>query len=168
MKLILFRHGLAVDREWALAQKMDDAKRPLTEKGREKTEKVARVLREWDESYDLIVTSPLLRAQQTTDILKSQLKVKRNAECSELVPSAPPEAFAQWLKGHAVNMTSVIAVGHEPQLSLFASWALTRQPVSFIELKKSGMICLEIESFERFAPGTAELSWLVSPKLLLK
>ena len=44
MKLILFRHGLALDRDLSLARKLEDALRPLTEKGREKTKKMARHL----------------------------------------------------------------------------------------------------------------------------
>jgi phosphohistidine phosphatase len=168
MKLILFRHGIALDRELAVLQKMDDSKRPLTDKGREKTEKMARILKEWDERLDVIVSSPLVRAQQTAQILFQTLKVKDFFECPELVPSAPPQAFAQWLKSHAGNATSVLAVGHEPQLSVFASWALSGQQASFLEFKKSGMLCLEVETFEQFRPGSAELAWLVQPKLLLK
>lgn len=168
MKLVLFRHGTALDRELAVLQKMDDSKRPLTDKGRERTEKMAKILKDWNENFDFIVSSPLTRALQTAEILNNHLKIKNLFESPELVPSAPPQAFAQWLRTHSQNSTSILAVGHEPQLSVFASWALSTQLSSFIDLKKSGMIRLEIESFEQFKAGSAELSWLVQPKLLLK
>lgn len=168
MKLILFRHGIAIDRELAILKKIEDAKRPLTDKGREKTDKMAKILKEWDEEIDLIVSSPLLRAQQTAEILAQLLKAKEFKTCAELVPSAPPQAFAQWLKQQSKSATSILAVGHEPQLSVFASWALAKQPESFIGLKKSGMLCLELNSFEEVHPKSAQLSWLVQPKLFSK
>lgn len=168
MKLVLFRHGTALDRELAVLQKIDDSKRPLTDKGRERTEKMAKILKEWGESFDFIVTSPLARAYQTAEILNRHLKCKNLFESPELVPSAPPQAFTQWLRSHSRNATAVLAVGHEPQLSVFASWALSGQLSSFIDLKKSGVLSLEVESFEQFKPGVAELSWLLQPKQLLK
>lgn len=166
MKLILFRHGLAMDREMALAQKMDDYRRPLTPKGRDKTEKMAKLLKSFDFEIDLLVSSPLVRALQTAEILFPVVKSKDIFECAELVPSAPPQAFAQWLKIHSNNATCIVAVGHEPQLSAFASWALAGATHSFIELKKSGMICLEFESFEDISMKSAELLWVLAPKLL--
>ncbi|MEZ0391061.1 MAG: phosphohistidine phosphatase SixA [Pseudobdellovibrionaceae bacterium] len=166
MKLILFRHGTAIDREEAIQMKMEDSKRPLTEKGREKTEKMAKLLKSFEENIDGIITSPLIRAQQTAEILTKNLKIEKIQESAELVPSAPPQAFAQWLKTHAGNSTCLIAVGHEPQLSVFASWALGGQAETFIDLKKSGMLALEFASFDEITPKSAELLWLLQPRLL--
>lgn len=168
MRLVLFRHGTAMDRELALQQNVEDWRRPLTEKGRERTEKMAKALKDWDLSFDLLVSSPLKRAQQTADILQNTIGIGERFESSELVPSAPPQAFTKWLAGHSQNAVSVLAVGHEPQLSVFASWALAAQMATFIDLKKSGAICLELESFDSIKPGTAELSWLLGPKQLGK
>lgn len=164
MKLFLFRHGLAVEREVFLMQKKDDTLRPLVDKGREKTRRVARILKEQGVEISLLVTSPYVRAQQTADILKDILKPTRFAESVDLVPSAPPMAFAQWLKLHAKDALSVMAVGHEPQLSVLASWLLGGQMESFIDLKKSGVLCLELESFETAGPRAADLKWLLSSK----
>jgi len=168
VKLILFRHGLAVDRDAALADKMEDFRRPLIAKGRERTEKMAKLLKGFELEIDLLVTSPLVRAMQTAEIVFPVTKSKDIHECAELVPSAPPQAFAQWLRTHSKNRTCVMAVGHEPQLSVFASWALSGLTTSFIELKKSGTICLEFESLEDVTARSAELLWVLSPKLLGK
>ncbi|MGZ5278606.1 MAG: SixA phosphatase family protein [Pseudobdellovibrionaceae bacterium] len=168
MKLILFRHGLAVDRDAALSEKMEDFRRPLVAKGRERTEKMAKRLEGFDLDIDLLITSPLVRAMQTAEIVFPMTKSKDIYECAELVPSAPPQAFAQWLRTHSNNLTCVMAVGHEPQLSVFASWALSGLTTSFINLKKSGMICLEFESLSDVTARSAELLWVLSPKLLAK
>lgn len=166
MKLILFRHGLAVDRELALMRKMEDSQRPLVPKGREKTEKMAKRLKELGLKIEMLVSSPLVRAYQTAEILFPMVKSKDLHQCAELVPSAPPQAFAQWLKTHSKNATCVMAVGHEPQLSVFASWALAASIHSFIELKKSGALCLEFESLDDITARSATLLWVLQPKLL--
>ncbi len=168
MKLILFRHGAALDRDLAKIQHLDEAQRPLTARGRERTLKMARILKAWEDKVDLIVTSPLVRAQETADILFHVMKCSDVTVCSELVPSAPPDAFAQWLKTHSRNALRVLAVGHEPHLSNFASWATAEIANSFLEIKKSGMLCLEFENLADVSAGSATLAWLVQPKLLLK
>lgn len=166
MKLYLFRHGLAMDRQVAVDQKMDDSLRPLVEKGRDRTKKVCKSLREHLPPINLLVSSPLVRAQETADIISDNVACTRYLESSELVPEAPPQAFARWLKSEASQATAVMAVGHEPQLSSFASWVLSGDDESFIDLKKSGVICLEVESFESVGPGSALLKWVLNPKFL--
>lgn len=166
MKLVLFRHGIAMDRELALLQNIDDSKRPLVPRGRERTEKMAKFLKDSDEEFDLIVSSPLHRARQTAEILCQHVKYKKLMECPELVPSAPSQAFAQWLKTHAQGVTRILVVGHEPQLSVFASWCLAGSAESFIDLKKSGIICLEVEALDQISAKSADLLWVTSPKLV--
>lgn len=163
MNLFLFRHGLAVDREdW----KNEDAERPLVEKGRERTLIMAKALCEWVDDVDLIVTSPYKRAKQTADILKTTFKSKKVLESVELVPSAPPSAFAQWLKINAPHAHNVIAVGHEPQLGLLATWLLSGQTETFVTLKKSGVVALDVESFVDLGPRGAHLRFMIHPKMV--
>lgn len=164
MKLILFRHGLAMEREESGKLQMDDSMRPLVNKGREKTARIAKILSEEHAKVPLLVSSPLLRAQQTADIISGQIRCERYVECMELVPEAPPQAFARWLKSEAQQASAIIAVGHEPQLSTFASWCLSGDQESYIDLKKSGVICLDIENFEAVGPKAAVLKWILHPK----
>lgn len=167
MKLILFRHGLAMERQESMAKKMEDSLRPLNPKGRERTLKIAKALEKMQLEVDLIVSSPLVRAMETAEILFQHCSVPDIHECSELVPAAPPQAFAQWLKNSARTSTCVLAVGHEPQLTIFASWAIAGTTTSVIDLKKSGMICLEVESFEDLSARSALLKWVIQPKNIL-
>lgn len=166
MRIVLFRHGLAVDRDEAQKKKIDDAMRPLVEKGKIKSLKVAKLLKAYEPRFDLLVSSPLLRAQQTADVVSRVLTYGRYAESFELAPETPPHAFARWLQSEASQCSSVLVVGHEPQLSSFASWCLAGTDDSFIDLKKSGVICLNLESAEAVGPKCAELKWMIHPKLL--
>ena len=65
-ELYLVRHGLAEERgeKWP-----DDTKRPLTEEGIVRMRKAARGLARLGVAVDVVLTSPLVRARQTADIV---------------------------------------------------------------------------------------------------
>lgn len=166
MKLILFRHGLAVEREEFQKKKQDDSLRPLVAKGKERTLKMAKYLQQIFPEIDLLVSSPYVRSTQTADIIKKTMKPAQYRECVELIPSAPQIAFANWLRANAATARTVLAVGHSPQLDVFASWCLAGLSESFLSLKKSGVLVLEIEDFAEITAGKAELQMLLHPKML--
>lgn len=166
MKLALFRHGLAMDRDEAHLKKILDGQRPLVEKGKERTRKMAKHLRDHGENYEVLIYSPLLRSRQTAEIVKEFFSIKKVFEVAEIIPDAPPEAFAKWISSTIPQMTSALVIGHEPQLSQFASWCLGSSDDSFIQLKKSGVIGLELESFSEVFQGSAQLTWLLQPKVI--
>ena len=60
-ELCFFRHGIAVDREDPSVT--SDTDRPLTEEGTRKTRAAAEGLKRMDLDFDLILTSPWLRAR---------------------------------------------------------------------------------------------------------
>ncbi len=166
MKLVLMRHGQAVDRDQFVHANKDDALRPLTEKGKSRSEKMAKFLSRQIETEWIILTSPYLRTVQTAQAVRSQLKVQAIKEVVELVPSAPPQALAERIRGDFSKATALLCVGHEPQLGGFASWLLSGLQQSFFELRKSSLVHLEVESFSHLAPGRAELQFFISPKQL--
>lgn len=155
-----------MEREEAMTKGLDDALRPLTEKGAERTVRMARFLKEHEDDFQVLVTSPLLRAKQTAACIREVIPFSQSYQCSELVPQAPPQAFAKWVQATVLRATHVVAVGHEPQLSTLASWLLGGREETFIDLKKSGIVALELESFDHFGPQSALLKWLVPPKLV--
>ena len=166
MKLYLLRHGEALDREDAAKTGVEDSQRPLILKGKERTKKIMKFTRDFNGRVELIVSSPFLRSQQTAAVAMQILKFDNYLESTELVPEAPPTAFVQWLLREAQQVTSVFVVGHEPQLSAFASLILAGRQQSFIELKKSGLICIDVESFDSLVPENTSLRWILDPKIL--
>lgn len=165
MKLILFRHGVAVEREVFFQKNPDDSLRPLTPKGKARTKIMGQIIQNRIESVDLIVTSPFVRSVETAKILNEILKPKSFQESVELIPSGPPQTFSSWLRAKAGTASTIVAVGHEPQLSLFATWSLSGSLESFLEIKKSGALCLGVENFEEYGPRCAELRWLIQPQM---
>lgn len=168
MELILMRHGLAEEREEFAKKNPEDSLRPLTAKGRRRTQKVAMQLRDWIEDLDLIVTSPFTRARQTADLVSQVFTDVPVAEAAELVPSSLPQTFKRWLRFHGEEHKRIMAVGHDPQLSVLASFLMANQLEPLLEIKKSGLLCLKIGSFKNIAPGTAKLLWLVQPRQMVE
>jgi phosphohistidine phosphatase len=162
MDLYIVRHAIAVERGDAAFPSDDD--RPLSPEGIHKFRLAARGLSELGMKLDRIVSSPLLRARQTAEILK-EVAAKR-AEINtakELRPDAPFDGTLE-----AVNRyrdESIAIVGHEPHLSGFTSFLLVGGgELAAIEFKKGAVARLVIP--DRPAAGTATLEWLIQPGAL--
>jgi phosphohistidine phosphatase len=68
VKIFLIRHGHAVD----AAEQLSDGERYLTKKGRRAVREVGRALRKAGVAFEAIVTSPLVRAVQTAELIAEQ------------------------------------------------------------------------------------------------
>jgi len=165
VELIIIRHGVAEEREDFAKKGLEDQFRPLTLKGRKRMQKVCMGLRDLVKDIDVIASSPFTRARQTAEIVSQIYFDKKVLEVPELVPQSPPQAFVKWLRTQGRNYKRIVVVGHEPHLSTFASLMLTGKAESFIDLKKSGIINLEIESFAQAEAGSAELLYAIPPKV---
>ena len=164
--LYFIRHGIAVERQ----EGVPDDDRPLTPKGRKKTEAVAQQLKRLGLEFTEILTSPLIRAGQTAEILIQAGLAPRVSMTSTL---APEGSFADWMewikdyrKGHAAKEAALALVGHEPDLSQWAELLLWGEVRGAIALKKAGIIGLSLPP--NIDPvGNSVLFWLTPPKFLL-
>jgi phosphohistidine phosphatase len=176
MDLYLIRHGIAVDLESIAPADKDfrahstidrDELRSLTKVGRKKIEQVADRLAKLDVTFDLIVSSPLVRAHQTAEILidnqiSSQLEI-----ADELKPMGNLPAWLMWWQDRADSqpISTLALVGHEPNLSHWAELLIFGQVVNRFVLKKGGIIGLKFAD-DRLAIGTAQLGCSIPPKYL--
>jgi phosphohistidine phosphatase len=161
MNCILFRHGIAVERdEWKGA----DGDRPLTEKGKQRVREVAAGLSRLDVQPTLVWSSPLIRALETAKIVQRSLQVRAAVEVVEaLVPDAPPDRLLSIL--HDLPPEScVLCVGHEPHLGLAAAVLLTGKPSQAFPFKKAGACLIELSVPVK--PGRGVLRWWLPPSLL--
>jgi phosphohistidine phosphatase len=160
MELLLLRHGPAGDKAaWKAAGKPDH-ERPLTSKGAKKTRKAVAGLASAIAGLDAVVTSPLVRARQTAEILRQAYRSAAALELHELSPGTPAEALASRLRG--LGKERVALVGHEPDLGAFAGWLLGC-PELKLELKKAGACLLSLDEPKA---GAAALRWLLKPSQL--
>src|SRR5689334_22700913 len=123
MRLLLIRHAIAEDRASFAATGQPDDLRPLTDRGRKRMRKAARGLARLVAEVDVIATSPLARAIETTEIVARRIRARDVDMLDELRPEAAPEALGAWLLGHRRDGL-VACVGHEPHLSSLAAWLL--------------------------------------------
>ncbi len=157
--LYLIRHAVAEDRgeDWP-----DDTKRPLTSKGEAKMREVIAGLASMDPQIEDVLTSPLVRAKQTADLLlEGLLPAPRLSIVPALAPGGSPQQVAEALSGHA-GATAIAIVGHEPGLGDLAAWLCgAKTPFAF----KKGGIC-RIDVVKLPPTGSGELRWFATPKML--
>jgi phosphohistidine phosphatase len=162
LEVYLIRHGLAAERS---DDYPDDSKRPLTSQGITKLRQEAQALDDLGVSFDLILTSPLVRTRQTADTFAETMKSKPTVTpIDALAPAGTPAAVIQELGKHARNKRSVALVGHEPDIGeLAARLIAARNPLPF----KKGAIC-RID-FDVLPPkGSGHLIWFLPPRVLRK
>ena len=158
MKILLVRHAIALDLG---TPGVSDELRPLTEEGVSRFRKTARALGALA-TADLILTSPLLRAKQTAELLAKQwagVAVHESAPLGDGSRILFEEALTR------LPATSVVAaVGHEPYLSEWtAEWlgGSASEPFAF---KKGGAALIEFD--EEVAERNGRLIFFVAPKAL--
>src|SRR5438874_12508273 len=135
MQLYLVRHGIAVDG----GEAMPDGSRGLTDKGRRRFHRTARAFGKLGHKLDLILTSPLVRAVQTAEILAGATKHGEVAVLEELDPKFDVATLRTAVAKRARKSGAVALVGHEPQLSL-ALAALSGVSPADIDLKKGAIV----------------------------
>jgi phosphohistidine phosphatase len=157
--LYLVRHAIAAERgsDWP-----DDTKRPLTSKGISRMRDVVAGLDDLEVRIELVLTSPLLRAKQTADLLANGLKPVPAVEIlNELGPGGAPAKVAEAL-GSVSARRSVALVGHEPGLGELAAWLVgAKTPFEF---KKGGICRIDLPGPPM--GGSGQLIWLATPRML--
>jgi phosphohistidine phosphatase len=161
MELLIIRHAIAFERDrhrWA-----DDAARPLSLLGVRRSRKAASGLKELCKAPDRLLTSPLVRARQTAEILTEIAGWPRAEIASELKPGQGAGAVLTLLAKDRSKRIAV--VGHQPDLSaLLAACLLKDSSTLPIEMKKNAVACLSFDG--RVRVGCAVIKWLATPRLL--
>ncbi len=163
MQLLVIRHAIAEDRDIFARTGADDDLRPLTDEGRKKMVRAAQGLRALVPALDLVAASPLVRAQQTAEIVARAYGLRVGETTAVLEPDARVEGFIEWIEPHAAKKT-IAVVGHEPHLSSLVTWLITGLDDSRVALKK-GAACL-VEFSARPSRGGGVLAWLHAPATL--
>ena len=153
MKLYFLRHGVADWPDW----NGPDSERPLTKGGQKEVRRVADALVERGVQTDVILSSPLPRAQQTAEIAAAALGSTLSVEAA-LAPGFNEEALRTLLREHEGR--NVMFVGHEPDFSRMVE-ALTGGAVV---MAKAGVARVDLAHADE---ARGELRWLVTPKILL-
>ncbi len=159
--LYIVRHAIAAERG---PEYPDDTQRPLTDDGISRFRKVVAGLGDLDVEVDLILTSPLLRARQTADLLSKGLSGHPSVvETGALSPDAAYKDLTSELRRHA-RRSSVALVGHEPSLGEIAA-RLVGCPGRF-DFRKGGVCRIDVTRLPPTVPG--HLQWFAPPRMLVR
>ena len=159
MNLYILRHGIAADRS---SEYPDDNLRPLTRKGIDRMRREAKGMSAMGIAPDLIISSTLVRAVQTAEIVQQGLSAPSSMANSEaLVPWGHPSQILRELAESHSTSSSVMVVGHEPHLSSLVSYILTGEVSWLISLKKGALCSIDLSS-----SGRGQLLWALAPRQL--
>ena len=158
MDLYILRHGKAGQS----FNRPGDGERKLTSDGRSEIRKSARWIRKKKIRFEVIATSPLIRAKETADIVARALNQKDKVEIwEELSPGGDLDSIFY----HAAQFDkegAVLLVGHEPSLSGLIGRIITGGENASIILAKGGMAKIRTFTFDRRPAG--DLQWLLTPR----
>ena len=139
MNLYVLRHGLARERNGR--EYANDDERPLTAKGVKRMIRQVKGMRALGLTMDVIVTSPLVRAMQTAEIVHGGLREPGRLVVSNgLRPLEHQATLLEELAAEYTSMGNVMVVGHEPHLSGLISFVVTGTEDRVIRVKK-GSLC---------------------------
>ncbi len=162
-KIFILRHGIAVEPG---APGYSDSQRPLTPRGISEMHLIAKGMKKLGLEFDLVLSSPYVRARQTAEIIAEELGIQKKLKFSETLASgADPRSVLKELKEKYSEMGSLLLVGHEPFLSGLISLMITGNKNASLEFKKGGLCKLSDCSFD--SSGLAVLKWLLTPKQLM-
>ncbi|HSS40527.1 MAG TPA: phosphohistidine phosphatase SixA [Polyangia bacterium] len=160
MRVTLIRHAEAGD------DAPRDEARALTARGRQDARRMGRALARRDVTFSVIVTSPLVRAVQTAEIVAAMVDYRERIVVTDaLVPEAAVSQAVGFLASMARDpeaVSSVALVAHEPILSALAA-ELTGRP-RHPPLKKAEALRIRMESKPGGPPGAGTAKWRIDAR----
>lgn len=152
------RHGITEDR----APSGRDADRALTDRGKQKLEKVLVRARKAGVNPTLIISSPYTRAMESAEIAAKVLEYHSEIVRTErLVPNAsPPDVWSE-IRAHR-DEPSILMAGHEPLLSATLAW-MVGSTRAMVEFKKGALVRIDFATIGADPRGI--LQWMLVPKV---
>ena len=155
MKLYFLRHATASD--FAAS----DEERELTNEGREEARIAGKALAKLGVKPARIVSSPLLRAQQTAEIVAKVLDSEVEI-LDELTNDTPTSRLLKAVKA-AGEAKETVLVGHMPSLAGHVAHLIRAGSGEGLALGKGSVALVETGELKA---GTGELRWLMRQKQL--
>jgi phosphohistidine phosphatase len=159
MNLYLIRHADAARPE--ACGELDDADRPLTNNGKAQCKALAAALLGRGVSLNQVVSSPLLRARQTMEVLLEHwpLPAPEQLTCKALAPDGRAKKITRFLLG--LSGENVALVGHMPDLAEYAGWLVGAKKAQ-VNIAKAGVAFIRFDGSPD--KGEGSLVWLITPE----
>lgn len=161
MKLYLMRHADALPVGGTISR---DADRMLSVHGEEAAALMGRALMRVDPNIDIIITSPLVRAVQTGEIVGREAGTPPVFHTTEhLAPGYRPKALVEELIALSGG-GNIVAIGHQPDLGLFASYLIADSPDAAISFETGAIAAIKVNA--ALKPVRGNLRWLLTPGIV--
>ncbi|MBI4385793.1 MAG: histidine phosphatase family protein [Elusimicrobia bacterium] len=152
MKLYLLRHGHSPSLQEAGVT--TDADRPLSAAGREAIRRAARFLRDQGAHPQVILTSPLRRAQESAEEAARTLTPPQGVQPWVLLENrVSGKELWKPLQSRAAGLAELLVVGHQPQLGEL----LLSLSGKDIAIAPGGLVALAVN------PEKSSLLWVQAP-----
>jgi phosphohistidine phosphatase len=159
MKVYVMRHGPAEDD----SPTGRDADRALTTSGRDRTRSVAKALVDGGEGPVQIISSPLVRALQTAEIVAAAAGIDQVEVRREIAPGGDSVALIAELV--RAGKRRVMLVGHEPDLSMLVHRLVGKAPEQgMLKAMVVGVRC-EVDAQDQRG-FSSKLRFVLDPKTL--
>jgi len=158
MRIYLMQHGICLSKEL-------DPEQPLSPVGREQVEKTAKVIKNLGLNFDLMISSPKLRSQQSAKIIAQAVDYPEKSilTTDTAKPMADPKKLIAQIRENG-PLESVFIAGHLPSLNAVASCLLLEAapPTLHFNVENSGLTCISVEAEHR----RGQLEWHIPPKFI--
>lgn len=148
MQLFLLRHAEAEP------DATSDQTRALTEKGRKQAASIGKFCAGHGVVPEIILSSPLLRAEETARIVARELKLPDLVQIEEFLrPGMTADRALSGLEKH-LRKANIMLVGHEPDFSNLAG-ALIGGHAESVHFRKATLLSVSLQKLKSGA-GTVE------------
>jgi phosphohistidine phosphatase len=140
MKIYIIRHGKAIELDEEIS---DDSYRYLSIHGKNHCKIVAMKLKDMRTEFDMIFTSPLVRAVQTAETIANVLKYDKEIKTAiELIGGTSFNRFKQFIKKNS-RYEKIAVVGHAPDVNYFTMNLMSEEQRDNIQCNfKNASVCL--------------------------
>lgn len=156
MLLYLLRHAEAEP------HRADDFSRSLTPQGRDQSSRVGAFMLAKEIRPELILSSPVLRARQTAEIVASILGEPAPTLAPWISCGMDPDRALAELADFA-RLSRVMIVGHEPDFSTLLAHLLDAGHNAGVTVSKASLIAIDLPRLSR---GSGLLKFLIPVKFL--
>lgn len=160
MNLYLLRHSIAEK----ISPVKNDFDRELTQEGKDLLKDAAAYWKKIIQGFDLIITSPLVRAVQTSDIITEIFGYNREViKDNNLATGARTSDLIEILNTYGLE--NIACIGHQPDLSFHVS-NLISNTGCYLHFPPASICKIRIEGTAKFSKG--ELIYMIPPEIFKK
>ena len=162
MKLYLIRHAKAEQVEIGVK----DKDRQLSTKGMQQATMVGAHLNEMGVKPSMIITSPALRTQTTSEIIASRLSYDVNKiHTNEELYLASVRIFLQIINQLKDEWESVIVIGHNPSITYLAEYVADAE-IGSMETGSVAEVEFDLKSWSMVSQLIGDFKQYITPSML--